>query len=86
MQDQAIILLLLWIIEDQDELLTRKSDSEDVASEANNKAILEDIGCNADLYIANQEDNTQIQTFDQCSAELSVKVSKLYDACVVLVE
>ena len=24
---------------------------------ANNKAILEDIGCNADLYIANQEDN-----------------------------
>ena len=24
------------------------------------RAILEDIGCNADLYIANQEDNTQI--------------------------
>ena len=48
------------IMEDQDELITRKSDSEDVALEANNKAILEDIGCNADLYIANQEDNTQI--------------------------
>ena len=47
------------IMEDQDELITRQSDSEDVASEANNKAILEDIGCNADLYIANQEDNTQ---------------------------
>ena len=47
------------IMEDQDELITRKSDSEDVALEANNKAILEDIGCNADLYIANQEDNTQ---------------------------
>ena len=46
------------IMEDQDELITRKSDSEDVALEANNKAILEDIGCNADLYIANQEDNT----------------------------
>ena len=39
------------IIEDQDELITRKSNSsENVALEANNKAILEDIGCNADLY------------------------------------
>ena len=37
------------IMEDQDELITRKSESEDVASEANNKAILEDVGCNADL-------------------------------------
>ena len=46
------------IIEDQDELITRKSDSEDVASESNNKAILEDVGCNADLYIANEEDNS----------------------------
>ena len=42
------------IMEDQDELITRKSDSENVilASEANKKGILEDIGCNADLYIA----------------------------------
>ena len=63
------------IMEGQDELIKRKSEFEDVASEANNKAILEDIGCNADLYIANQEDNTQIQTFDHCSAELNVKVS-----------
>ena len=47
------------IMENQDELKTRKSDSEDIALEASNKAILEDIGCNADLYIANQEDNTQ---------------------------
>ena len=47
-------------MEDQDELITRKMESEDVASEANNKAILEDIGCNADLYIANEEDDTQI--------------------------
>ena len=31
------------IMEDQDELITHKSDSEDVASEANNKAILEHI-------------------------------------------
>ena len=36
-------------MEDQDELITRKSDSESVALEANNKAILEDIGRNADL-------------------------------------
>ena len=48
------------IMQDQDELITRKADFEDVASEANDRAILEDIGCNADLYIANQEDNTQI--------------------------
>ena len=27
--------------------------------EANTKAVLEDVGHNADLYIANQEDNTQ---------------------------
>ena len=48
-------------MEDQDEfiIITRKSDSEDVALEANNKAMLEDVGCNADLYIVNQEDNTQ---------------------------
>jgi len=37
------------IMEDQDELITRKWESEDVASEANNRAILEDIGCNTDL-------------------------------------
>ena len=37
------------IMEDQDELITRKSDSEDVALEAYNKAMLEDVGYNADL-------------------------------------
>ena len=47
------------IMEDQDELITRKSDCEEVGLEANNEAALEDIGHNADLYIANQEDNTQ---------------------------
>ena len=47
-------------MQDQDEFITRKADFEDVVSEANDRAILEDIGCNADLYIANQEDNTQI--------------------------
>ena len=38
-------------MEDQDELIKRKSHSEDVALEANNKAMLEDVGCNAELYI-----------------------------------
>ena len=49
------------IMEDQDELIIRKSDCEEVGLEANNnKAALEAIGHNADLYmIANQEDNTQ---------------------------
>ena len=47
------------IMENQDELITRKSDSEDVALEAYNKAMLEDVGYNAGLHIANQEDNTQ---------------------------
>ena len=47
------------ILEDQDELIIRKSDCEKVGLEANNEAALEDIGHNADLYIANQEDNTQ---------------------------
>ena len=46
------------IIEDQDEFIMRKSEYEDVALKANNKATLEDVGHNADLYIANQEDNT----------------------------
>ena len=48
------------IMQDQDEFIMRNANFEDVDSEANDRAILEDIGCNADLYIANQEDNTQI--------------------------
>ena len=47
------------IMEDQDELIMRKSDCEEVGLEANNKAAIEDVGHNADLYIANLEDNTQ---------------------------
>ncbi len=46
------------IMEDQDELIIRKL-SEELGLETNNKAVLEDIGYNADLHIANQEDNTQ---------------------------
>ena len=47
------------IMEDQDELIIRKSECEELGLEANNKAVLQDVGNNADLYIANQEDNTQ---------------------------
>ena len=35
----------------------RRSEYEEVVMEINNKAALEDVGQNADLYIANQEDN-----------------------------
>ena len=49
------------IMEDQDEFLMRNSEHTDVGVETNNnnRAQLEDIGQNADLYIANQEANTQ---------------------------
>ena len=47
------------IMEDQDELMIRKSNCEEVGLEANNKAALEDIGHNVDFYVANQENNTQ---------------------------
>ena len=47
------------IMEDQDEFLIRKSEYDDIGLETNNKAVLEDVGQNADLYIANQEGNTQ---------------------------
>ena len=45
-------------MEDQDELLTRKSEHEEASLETNNKAALEG-GQNADLYIANQEGEMQ---------------------------
>ena len=48
------------IMQDQDEFITRNANFEDVAVMANDKAILEDIGFNTDLYIANQEVETQI--------------------------
>ena len=44
------------IMQDQDEFITRDTNFEDVAVVANDRANLEDVGCNADLYIANQED------------------------------
>ena len=47
------------IMEDQDEFLMRNSEHTDVGVEANNRAQLEDVAQNADLYIANQEANMQ---------------------------
>ena len=47
------------IMEDQDEFLMRNTGHTEVGLEANNAALLEDVAQNADLYIANQEANTQ---------------------------
>ena len=47
------------IMEDQDEFLMRNPGHTEVGLETNNAALLEDVAQNADLYIANQEANTQ---------------------------
>ena len=47
------------IMEDQDEFIMRNLGHTDVGVETNNAAFLEDIAQNADLYIANQDVNTQ---------------------------
>ena len=46
-------------MKDQDEFLIRKSECEEVGLETNNKAALEDVGQNADLYIANHDVSVQ---------------------------
>ena len=40
------------IMEDQDEFSVRKSEHEEAGLETNNWAMLEDVGQNADMYIA----------------------------------
>ena len=47
------------LMEDQDDLIIRKPECDELGSELNAKAALEGVGYNADLYIAIQEDNTQ---------------------------
>ena len=47
------------IMEDQDDLILRKPECNEVGSELNANAAVEDVGHNADLYIAIQEDNMQ---------------------------
>ena len=42
-----------------EDLIIRKPECDELGSELNAKAALEDVGHNADLYIAIQEDNTQ---------------------------
>ena len=55
-KDGSIYILMRdSIMEGQVELIMRKLDSEEVGLEDNNEAVLEDVGYNADLYIANQE-------------------------------
>ena len=51
------------IMEDQDEFLMRNTGYTEVGLEANNAALLEDVAQNADLYIANQDVNTQTQVY-----------------------
>ena len=46
-------------MEDQDDLILLKPECDEVGSELNAKAAVEDVGHNADLYIAIQEDNMQ---------------------------
>merc|ERR1712146_445866 len=57
------------IMEGQDEFIMRQSDSEDVGLGEDYEAVLEDIGCNADLYIANQENNTDPFCFQLLSLD-----------------
>ena len=47
------------IMKDQDEFITREVNFDDGALVAKDRANLDDVVCNADLYIANQEDFTQ---------------------------
>ena len=47
------------IMQDQDEFITRDANLEDVALVANDRANLEDIGCNADLYIVYRQSRTR---------------------------
>ena len=47
------------IMEDQDELLIRKLEYEEVDLETNNKAVLEEVGQNADLYIVYRQSRGQ---------------------------
>ena len=50
------------IMEDQDEFIIRNLGRDEAGSKVNNRAALEDVGYNTDLYIANQECNAQNQT------------------------
>ena len=56
--------------------------------EANNAALLEDAAQNADLYIANQDVDTQTQVYSLCSDVYSVKrcsVMRFYYVSILLI-
>ena len=63
------------IMKDQDEFITREANFDDDALVANDRANLEDVACNADLYIANQEDFTQ-GAISQSSARMRQRAFK----------
>ena len=63
------------IMEDQDEFLMRNSEHTNVGLEANNRAQLEEVAQNADLYIANQEANINILT---CNMQLGSLTMYMY--------
>ena len=52
----VILTTSYWRLRHQDELILRKSSSAEAVLEDNDQTVLADRGCNADLYIANQED------------------------------
>ena len=58
-------------MEDQDEFIVLKSDGEKQGLQNDNKTALEDTEHNADLYIANQEVNTQNWYVPDYSAQRS---------------
>ena len=51
------------IMQDQDEFIIRDTNLGDAALVASDRANLEDIACNADLYISNHEDLIQTGAF-----------------------
>ena len=50
-------------MQDQDEFIIRDTNLGDAALVASDRANLEDIACNADLYISNHEDLIQTGAF-----------------------
>ena len=61
-------------MEDQDEFLMRNAECADVDVYTNNRAHLEDVAQNADLYIANQAASSQPQAQKRWRAFVSVFV------------
>ena len=59
-----------FIMEGQHEFIMRRTDSNGLESEAENKEALEDLTYNADLFFANQE---EVNTLEKTNVYFSVK-------------